>query len=500
MNFHTRSLTGLFLFALTLGILLLAAGQILWAVREAQNDSSATRTPRERMYSVNVDTLVSETAVPVITSFGTLKSWRSLELRASTAGSLVELAPEFRDGGVVTAGQMLFQIDPSKLETTVALAEADLADANAEVAEAASALILAQAEVDAAAAQLALRKQALERQQDLRDRVVNTDADVEAAVLAHSAAEQTMIGRQQSYAQAEARISSSAIALDRREIALGEARRALAETTLTAPFDGVMSDVTAVLGRLVSTNEKLGELIDPSALEVAFRVSNTQFARLLDDEGQLRRSKVLLILAHGNTRTEVDGKIERAGAEVGVGQIGRIIYAKILGTDTSLLRPGDFLTVEIPESALDNVAIIPASAATSDGRILLLGEGDRLEEVTVKILRRQGDDIIVADAPFDRTYVIERSPQIGVGIQVQPIEPVSPKDAAAAAAAAAVAAAPPAEPETIVLDDERRAKIIAFVEANESMAAESKERVLGELALPEVSLDLVARFESKMEQ
>ncbi len=494
MKLLTRGLGGIFLFALTLGILLLAGGQIFLAMRDAQNDSAAGRTPRERMFSVNVDMLESVTVKPVITSYGNVESWRSLELRTSVAGKLVELAPEFRDGGSVTAGQVLFQIDPAKLGTAAALAESDLAEAEAEVADAAAALLLTQAEIDAAEAQLELRTQALERQQDLQARGVSTDPEVEAAVLARSAAETALVGRKQAYAQAVTRASRSEITLDRKEIALAEARRMLAESTVTASFDGVMSEVTAVLGRLVSANEKLGTLIDPSALEVSFRVSNTQFARLLDEDGQLRPSKVRLILVHGSTRVEVDGKIERAGAEVGEGQIGRLLYARLLGADASVLRPGDFLTVEIPEPALENVAIIPASAATADGRILLLGDGDRLEEVTVQILRRQGDEIIISEAPFERTYVIERSSQIGAGIQVKPLEPVSAEDAAA------TAAAPPAEPEMIVLDDERRAKLIAFIEANENMAAESKTRILGELAAPEVSLELVERFEAKMEQ
>ena len=493
MKFLSRSLSGLFLFALTLGILLLAGGQIFTAMRDAQNESVAGRTPKERMFSVNVDTLESVTAKPVITSYGTVESWRSLELRTSVAGTLVELAPEFRDGGVVTAGQVLFQIDPSKLETAAALAEIDLAEAKAEVADASAALLLTQSEINAAEAQLELRTQGLVRQQDLQARGVSTDPEVEAAILAQSAAETSLVGREQAYAQAVTRASRSEITLDRKEIALVEARRIMAEATVTASFDGVMSDVTAVLGRLVSSNEKLGTLIDPAALEASFRVSNTQFARLLDDDGQLRTSKVHLILVHGSTRVEVDGKIERAGAEVGDGQIGRLLYARLLSADASVLRPGDFLTVEIPEPPLENVAIIPASAATADGRILLLGEGDRLEEVTVKILRRQGDEIIVSGAPFDRMYVIERSSQIGAGIQVKPLEPVSAEDAAAAAAA------PPAEPEMIALDDERRAKLIAFIEANENMAADSKARVLGELAAPEVSLELVERFEAKME-
>jgi len=490
MKFLTRSAIGLFLLSLTLGILLLAAGQIMWAVKEAQENPAAGRTPKERMVSVNIDTLTAVTATPIITSYGTVESWQSLELRSSVAGPLIELAPEFRDGGIVTEGQMLFKIDPVKLETSIALAEADLADAAAEVADAASALELAQADVDVAQGQLELRTQAYDRQVGLRERGVNTELDVEAATIALSAAKQTLIGQQQGYAQAVTRISRSEVALDRREIALNEARRSLVDAVVTAPFDGVMSNVSAVLGRLVTTNEQLGVVIDPSALEIAFRVSNNEFSRMLLEDGTLRRSKVRLILSYGSGQIEMEGKIERAGAEVGDGQIGRIIYARLLDADTSVMRPGDFLTVEVSEPPMNDVAIIPASSATTDGRILLLQDDDRLEEVTVKILRRQGDELIVTDVPFDRRYVLQRSPQTGAGIQVKPIVPLVPVEAGEAAP----------EPEMIVLDDERRARLVAFIEGRENMAAASKETVLDQLAQPEVSLELVERFEAKMEQ
>jgi len=495
MGTITRSLTGLFIWAVSFGAVLLAVGQIYQAYQIAESAPSTTKAPKERVISVNVGTFAEETVTPVIISFGTLFSGRSLELRTSVAGPLVELATEFRDGGLIKSDQVLFRIDPAKLETGLALAESDLDEAEANLAEAQAAMALANLEVDAATTQLDLRKQAAERQQDLRARGVATEADVEAAVLAKSSAEQALIGRQQVFAQNEARVAQAAIAMDRRRIALVEARRALSETTVTAPFSGVMSDVTAVLGRLVSVNEKLGVLIDPANMEVAFRVTNTQFARLLNDEGNLRKVNVTLILEHGNTRTQVSAKIERAGAEVGDGQIGRLIYARLVEANATTLRPGDFLTVNIPERPLDDVARIPATAATADGRILVLADGDRLEEIQAKILRQQGDDLIVSDVPFGSRYVVIRSPQIGPGIQVQPIIPLSAEEAAAAAELAQ-----PDEPVTIELDAKRRSAIIAFVEGNESMEAASKERVLEQLRQPEVSLELIERFEGKMEQ
>ena len=61
----------------------------------------------------------------------------------------------------------------------------------------------------------------------------------------------------------------------------------LAETELRAEFAGVLADVTVVQGGLVNRNEQVATLIDAQALEVSFRVSTSQYARLLTEDGRL---------------------------------------------------------------------------------------------------------------------------------------------------------------------------------------------------------------------
>ena len=50
----------------------------------------------------------------------------------------------------------------------------------------------------------------------------------------------------------------------------------------------------------------------------------------------------------------------------------------------------------------------------------------------------------------------------------------------------------------VELTDERRAKLIAFVEGNQRMPTEAKERVLSQLAEPQVPARVVERIESRM--
>lgn len=324
------------------------------------------------------------------------------------AGPLIELNENFRDGGKVTAGDVLFRIDPSRLESALALAKSNLAEAEADLTEARATLDLARLEADAAQTQLALRDAALARQEDLRSRGVATEADVEAAVLARSSAEQTLINRRQIVTGDEARLAQAGIVLERQRAALADAERAVKDATVIAPFDGVISAPQAITGRLVSANEVLGTLVDPAEIEVSFRLTNTHYARLLNGAGELRNAEVVVELRSGRTIIETPAELVRVGAEVGEGEVGRLIYARLTAPDPAQVQPGDFVTVRIPERPLENVAVIPAAALSADGQILVVGAGNRLEEATVSVLRHQGDDVIVGDAPFGSQYVRAR--------------------------------------------------------------------------------------------
>ncbi|MBY6202858.1 HlyD family efflux transporter periplasmic adaptor subunit [Maritalea mobilis] len=492
MTTRTRTLSGLAILALAITFLGVSVSVISRAL-DAPTRAAEVRQPRERVFSVPVGTLSAETISPTITSYGQIASGRSLEVRSSVGGEIVWLADEFRDGGMVDEGQELLRIDPARLETAVAMAEADLAEAEADLARAVSALTLAELDADAAQEQLDLRAEALERQEALAEREISRAADLEAAALARAAAQQTAINRQQAVAAEQARIDQAEIAVQRAQLALENAQRDLEDAVITAPFSGVMTRSAVSLGRLLSANEQLGVLIDPRNLEVSFRVTNTQFERLLNGQGQLRNAEITLVFQTWRNAREFSAVIDRADAEVGEGQVGRLIYARLSDPDPMTIRPGDFVTVHATERPMSDVVEIPAAAATPDGRILLIGAGNRLEEVNATILRHQGDRLIVTDVPVGHDYVLSRALQLGPGLQVEPVQPAAEGDAPAGADAA-----PESASDTIALDEERRAALIAFIEANDQMRPETRERVLGELSQPEVPRATVERFEARM--
>ena len=91
-----------------------------------------------------------ESINPEVTVFGEVVSGRTLELRTSAGGKLVQMSENFRKGGTVSEGELLFATDPSSANAEVQLAETDVMEAKAELSEAEDALLLSNDELRAA--------------------------------------------------------------------------------------------------------------------------------------------------------------------------------------------------------------------------------------------------------------------------------------------------------------------------------------------------------------
>ncbi len=482
MRFLRRSLVGIFLLAVTIAIVGWAGNMVREAVTARMNEEPSSFPQRERVFAVNVVTLQPQTIVPELTVFGELRSQRTLDLRSATGGTVLEASAALVEGGSVTEGQVLLRINPVEAQAALDRVRADLQDAEAELRDAERALVLAEDELTAARAQATLRDQALTRARDLQARGVGTAAAVETAELAASAAQASVLTRRQAVASASARIDQATTRLARARIGVSEAERDVADTEVFAAFDGTLADVTISLGGRVTANERFAQLVDPTRLEVAFRVSTSQYARLLDGSGTLINAPIRVALDVSGVNLSANGQITREGATVGAGQTGRLLFASLEAAPG--FRPGDFVTVSIDEPALQNVALVPATAVAADETVLVVGEEDRLESGAVTLLRRQGDDVIIGIGDLaGATVVAERSPLLGAGIKVRPIQPGVVEE--------------PAAPEMVILDAERRAALVAFV-TQSRMPDDQKARIIGQLEQDEVSSETIARLERRM--
>ena len=483
MRFFRKSLVGLLLLSLTVGLFAYAGQMVSSAMKDSMSRKPRTSQQRERVFTVNVVTAEPQSITPMLEAFGEVQSRRTLDLRMATGGQVIELAEGFVEGGQVQAGEVLVRLNDADARSAVGRAEADVTDAMAEVEEADRALVLINDELQAARDQADLRSRALERQLDLKKRGVGTSAAVETAELAASSATQAVLSRRSAVDQAKARGAQAQTRLARAELALQDASRRWKDTVLTSEFSGTLGSISLVKGGLVSPNEKIGSLIDPETLEVAFRVSTEQYARLLDRSGKLIKSQAKVSLNVFGTELTTDAVLSRDSGSVGAGQTGRLLFAKL--QNPRGLKPGDFVTVALSEPTMDNIIKLPSSALNADNAVLVLTEDDRLQSTEVRVFRQQGDHILVRGRGLSGSEVVaEQTPVLGSGIKVKPLRSGE--------------ASTPKEPEVVELSDERRAKLIAAIEGNAYIPKDAKERILTQLKQDKVPAKVVERIESRM--
>ena len=640
MRFFGRSLIGLFMVALTAGLLALAGSTFYSALEERFSKEVKKRPARERVFSADVLTVKKTNISPVINSFGEIRSNRTLELRAPSGGTIVMLSKSFEEGGIVAEGELLIKIDPADAQTSVDVARADLAEAEVQLVDARGSLQLSEDElsVDVARAdlleaevqlmdasgyvklakeeliaaenQLELKERAFTRQKNLKKRGVVTDAVVEAAELSVSTSKQAVLSRKQAFHKAEIqleqsgnivnrrklnvsdaelsrreaiqkaklkleqsgnvvnrrklnladaglsrrdaiqkaklkleqsgntvnrrklnladaelsrreaiqkaklkleqsgnvvnrmklnlanaelsrresiqkaklKLEQSSNLVSRRKLNLANAERLLSDTELYAEFGGRLAEVNVTSGGLVNNNERLAKLIDPDDLEVSFRLSTTQYNYLTDEKGLLIGSLVEVALDTMGADLKVTGTLTRESASVVEGASGRLLFAKL--NEPVGLRPGDFVSVSVQEPVLKNIFIMPASAIGQNDTILLVNPDDRLEEMTVELLRRQGENVVIRSDDLDGKEVVSKYSQLlGKGIKIKPIR--------AKVAGEEVFSGP----EMVELDDKRRARLIAAVEANAYIPKNVKKKILTALSKKKVRADMVERLE-----
>ncbi len=483
MRFLGRGLIGLLLFSLALGLLGLAGNTIKVAVQDRMNQEPRSQKARERTFAVKVVPAEVTSINPTLNAFGEIQSRKTLDLRMAASGQIQELSTNFVEGGSVKSGELLIRLDDSDYQTAVDLAENNLIDAKNEVMEAARNLSFSKEELAAAEEQEKLRLRALTRQKDLVERGVGTAAALENAELSASGATQAVLSRRAAVDQAKNRGAQAETRLVRAELALKDAKRKLEDTKLYAEFSGLLSGVSLVKGGIVSANERLGQLIDPEVLEVSFKISTQQYTRLLNDNGELLKAPVSVALTNTEQGLNADGVIIRDSASVAKGQTGRQVYAKL--TKSVGFKPGDFVAVKVEEPTLNWVVKLPSTALDASNKVLLLGEGERLEEAQVKLMRRQGNEVIVRSRDLSgKEIVAQRTPVLGAGIKVKAIRSGEENEVA--------------EVEMLELTEERRAKLISAIETNGYIPKTVKERIIGQLTQPKVPADVVARIESRM--
>lgn len=398
-------------------VILLVAVAIAGYLR-ATRPGIETQPPEERAWPVAAVAVTVADEQPDIDVFGAIVAGREVELRPLVAGHVIEVGPNFVEGGVLSAGELVIAIDPFDYEAAVSEGEAELAEARAKLAEIRADLAAEGKLLSHDGEQVEISRREVERRETLRATAAGSEKALDDARMVLSEHEQRLISRQQTIDRHRTRISQQEAVIRRLEVALERARRNLQETRLSAPFDGFLTGVDGHVGKQVSVGDRVARLIDARSLEVRFHLSDSQFARLLA-AGGYRSRPAKVIWRMGPEPFPFDAVIERIESEIEAVAGGINLYARILRTDAQVpLRPGAFVEVQIPGRVYHDAIRLPEQAVYDQDTVYKVVDG-RLAAVKVEILvRDQGDVLVRGELDPGDLVVTTDFAEIGPGVRV----------------------------------------------------------------------------------
>jgi len=333
------------------------------------------------------------------------------ELTGRTSAVLVsEVRPQvngivkarlFQEGGMVRAGQVLYQIDPATYQAAYDSARAGQA----------------QAEATLEAARLKA-----ERYGKLAESGAVSKQDNDEA--------------QAAYKQAMANVAAQKAAVQSARINLGYTR-------VTAPISGRIGKSSVTPGALVTASQTnaLATIQRTDRIYVDVSQSSAEILRLRSslNSGALARSgsaEVTLILEDGSTYP-IKGRLQFSDVTVdpGTGQVG---LRAVFDNPNGILLPGMFVRARLDTATAAQGILVPQISVSRDptggATVMVIGAGEKVEARKVSVGQSVGDKWLVTAGlrPGDRV-VVEGLQSARPGTQVK-AQVMTPGKAQAAAA------------------------------------------------------------------
>ena len=352
---------------IVLSLVILSAG--IGAASYLKNSAPRTRKrpPVKLSPTVLIQTVKPSSYQIIVTAMGTVIPAREMVLKSRVSGEIVEIHPEFTEGGFLKKDMRVIQIDPQDYELALARKRSTVTDAEFALKLELGHQVVAKREWELL--NQGKPAQDMEKELALRQPHLNkVRADLSAA---------------------EAELKAAMLDLER--------------THITVPFNAMVRSKSVDRGSQVTLQEPLAELVGTDAYRVqtSLPVDRLEWIDVPVQAGD-SGSKARIIYGRGH---ECSGTVIRLLGDLAAeGRIARILVEVVdpLGLNSSSqdrapLLIGEYVRVKILGRRLDNVFQIPRSALKDNSSIWIVGENQTLEIRKVRPVWRDADVVLLQD-------------------------------------------------------------------------------------------------------
>ena len=363
------------------------------------SSSAPQKSPTDRLATARRVKAIRVSAVPVertVSAVGSLAAFDRATLSTKIFGRLQTIAVDL--GSVVRPGEVLAQIESRDYQLQVQQAEALLAQARVRLGlplegtnditdfEQTSTVRQMRALLDEA-------KASRERIHKLAEQGIMSASDLEATDAAYKVA-------QSRYDDSVVEVRNRQALMAQRRAELEIARQQLADTVISAPFDGVVQERRANMGEYLNSGTPLITLVRMNPLRLRLEVPEREAANIR--VGQKVRLKV-----EGNTN-HYSGEIKRLSPAIE--ELTRMLRVEADVANPGDLRPGSFAKAEIISDIKSVGILVPFNAVTVFAgveKVFVIRDGKAVERL-VTTGRRVGESVeIISGVEVGDVVVID---------------------------------------------------------------------------------------------
>lgn len=360
-----------------LGVLLIIASFFL-AYKLIESKNKVKPVPQKVVKTVFVDTVKNSTIPIVIPANGNLTAKRRVELYAEVQGIFTPGSTLFKAGQTYRQGQTLIRIDASEYYASVQSAKSNLYNSIAA--------IMADLRLDFP--EIFPKWQAYLNGFDLNKTTPKLPS---------------MASEKENYF-----ITGRGIVSNYYNVKNLEQR--LSKYTISAPFDGVLTEALVTEGSLIRSGQKLGEFIDPSVYEMEVAISKS-FANLLKVGEKVELNNLDGTETFTGIVSRVNGSIDATTQTITV----------FIEVKSELLKEGMYLEARLDAKQEENAIEINRNLLLDTNQIFVVRDGV-LDVVDVKPVYFSDTKVVLKDVPNGAIILSRSVPGAYAGMLVKIFE------------------------------------------------------------------------------